>query len=142
SETATLIGGEADRRVDRLAEDRLRRPGRNLLDLDPTLRRGHDGDPAARPIDHYAEVELACDRTALLDEQPPHHPPLRARLMGDQRLSEQRLGRRARLDGVLHELDATRLAATARVDLRLPDARAAGSIGRGDRLVDGGTRPA
>src|SRR5262249_50445905 len=70
------------------------------------------------------------------DEQPPHHPALRAGLVRDQRLAEELLRCRARARLVLHQLDAARLAPPAGVDLRLHHAREA-ELARGrDRLVD------
>ncbi len=135
-EAPPLVGREAHRGVDGLAQDLLRRARRHLLDLDAALGRRHDGHPPALPVDHHAEVHLARDGAALLDEEPAHHPALRPGLVRDQRLPEELRGGGARRRRVPHQLDAARLPAPAGVDLRLHDAREAEALGGGDRFVD------
>ena len=43
---------EPDRGIDRDLDDLLRRPRRDLLDVDPALGRGHQGQPRGGAIDH------------------------------------------------------------------------------------------
>src|SRR5207249_8078398 len=83
---------------------------------------------------------LPRDGAVLLDQAPAHHPALRPGLVRDQRLPEQLRRRRARRGGGPHQPDAARLAAPARVDLRLHDAGEAEALGGGDGLVDGEAR--
>src|SRR5439155_8134398 len=82
------------------------------------------------------EVELARDPAGALDEQASDDAALRPRLVGHERLAEQRPRRLPGLAGVPDDLHATRLAASAGVDLRLHHARELEPLGRRHRLVD------
>src|SRR6185503_20109536 len=96
-EPSRLIARQADDGVDRLAEDLLRRLRRDLFDLDAALRRRHHRHAPDGAVDDDAEVELARDLAALLDEEPLHDAALRPRLMRDERLPEERARDRTRL---------------------------------------------
>ena len=82
------------------------------------------GRPAARSIDD-AEVQLARNRQALLDEQPRHLAALGACLMRDELHAVDLVRQRVGLGRVRGELDAAALAAAARVNLRFDDDGAA-----------------
>src|SRR5690606_2061176 len=110
---------EADHRVEADPDDLLGRLGRNLLDVDPALGRGHQGEARGRPVDQRREVELARDVAAVLDVDAAHLPALGPGLMGDEGHAEHLLGQLAHLLDRLGELDAAALAAAAGVDLRL-----------------------
>ena len=135
-ESPRLIRREADRRVDRLAHDLLRRARRHLLDLDAALGRRHHRRTIGGAVDHHAEVELARDLTGTLDEQPADDPALGAGLVGDERLPEERARRRVRLADVAHDLHAASLTAPAGVDLGFHDAGKAHPRGGRDGSVD------
>ena len=120
-ELARLVGGEADGRVDDLLEDLLRVLGGDLLDLHAAFGRRHDDDAAGAAVDDHAEVELARDVDALLDEQALDHLALGPGLVRDELHAEDLLRRLARVGGALGDLHAAALAAAAGVDLRLDD---------------------
>jgi hypothetical protein len=90
----------------------------DLFDLHAPLRVCHDHDALGFPIQHQAQVQLSIDRHRGLDVKPMHHPPFRPGLMGDQPLAEKSFGRLADLVLTGAELDAPRLTAGPRVDLR------------------------
>jgi hypothetical protein len=85
-------GCEADGGVDGLAEDLLRGVGGDLLDVHAALGGGHDGGAAGDAVEGDAEVELAGDVHALLDEQALDLLALGAGLDGDQGGAEHLLG--------------------------------------------------
>ena len=82
-------------------------------------------EPLGGAIEDDAQVELALDLQALLDEHALHLLARRPGLVGDEVHAEDLLGGRARLVGPLHDLDAAALAAAAGVNLRLDDDGAA-----------------
>src|SRR5262249_47555395 len=82
-----------------------------------------------------AEVQLALDLTALLDEQLANHAARRAGLMRHQGLAQQASGEGARFLGSLAYLDASGLTSPAGVDLRLHDAHTAEIAPRRCRFV-------
>ena len=84
-----LEGLHADRRLHRLAQDRLGLALGDLLDLHAAMRVGHEHDALALPVEHQADVELALDRHRRLDVEPMHHLALGAGLVGHQPLAEQ-----------------------------------------------------
>jgi len=129
-----LKGLQADRGIHDLAQDLLRRAGRDLLDLDAALGARHHHDAPGSPVNDHTEVELPRDGEALLDEHPSHHATAGARLVRHQRLAEKLLRHRRGRLGILHHLDAARLAAAAGVNLRLDDARTPELARRGQRL--------
>jgi hypothetical protein len=59
--------------------------GRDLLDLHAALGGGHDRDAAGGAVEGHAQVELAGDVQALLDEQALDLLALGPGLVGDQR---------------------------------------------------------
>ena len=81
---------EARADVDRLAHDRLRVLGGDLLDVHAALRRGHEHGGLEAPVEQDRGVELAVERQALLDEHPLDDGPLRTGLPGHERPAEQR----------------------------------------------------
>ncbi len=64
---ATLIRLRADERIDRGANDLLRRFFRDLFDFDAAFGRRHEHDAARRTIDHRAEIQFALDVGAAFD---------------------------------------------------------------------------
>ena len=76
---ARLPCAEPHRRIDGLFEDGLRRLCRDLLNLHAAGLRSHKDELASRAIEHDAEIELAINGRRLLDQQPLHLLPLRAR---------------------------------------------------------------
>ena len=121
-ELARLVLRQADEWVDVHREDLFGRLGRDLLDLDAALGRRHERDAPAVAVDDRAQVELALHREPLLDVQAPDLLPLVARLVRDELHAEDLLRRaRAPLGAALGDLDASALAAAARVDLRFDD---------------------
>ena len=97
----------------------------NRLDLHAAVLARHDDGPAGRAIDDDAEVELARNRQALLDEQPRYFAAVGAGLVRDERhavdLTRQLVG----FGRVRGELHAAALAAPASVNLRFDDDGAA-----------------
>ena len=118
-----------DRRLHHLAQDRVGRRLGDLLDLHAALRRGHDHDALALPVEHQADVELALDRHRLLDVEPVHHASLGAGLVRHQPLAQQRLRRLAYLILGAADLHAARLAPRAGMDLRLHRPAIAADLG-------------
>ena len=129
AQLADLIGQQADVRIEMLLVNQVRRFGRDLLDLDAALARDHQHRFGRGPVEHDAQVQLAGDLAAFLDEDAVDRLALGAGLDRDQRLAEQVLGDLARLVGRADELHAALLrivldrplAAAAGVNLRLHD---------------------
>ena len=116
-----LEGREADGGIDGLLEDLVRHLGGDLLDLHAALLRPHHDDARRLAVEHEGEIVLLLDVRAGLDEQAVHDLAGRARLFRDERLAEELLGKCPRLLRRMRDFDAARLAAAARVDLRLDD---------------------
>ena len=72
-------------------------------------------------VEDEAEVQLAVDGEAFLDQQARHLLAVGTGLIGDERLAEQLARDRLGLFGRLGELDAAGLAAAAGMNLRLDD---------------------
>ena len=83
-------------------------------------------------VDDDAQVELAVDLRAFLDEHAAHLLALGAGLVRDERHPDHLLGELLGLVGRLRQLDAAALAAAAGMNLRLDDddvaAEAAGDL--------------
>ena len=115
--------------------------GRHLLDLDPALGRGHEGDARGGAVEHGTEIELAGDVAAVLDVDALDDPALRPGLVGDQGHAQHVVGELAHLLDRAGELDAAALAAAAGMDLRLdhpdrPAQRPGGLLGLLGRVGD------
>ena len=98
----------------------------DLLDVHAARGRGDEGDAAGVAIEQHAQVQLAGDLRARLDVDLVDRQALGTRLLGREALAQHpRRGRRNVVQRPC-ELDAARLAAAARVHLRLdhPDAAA------------------
>ena len=93
----------------------------------------HQDGPLGRAIDDEAEVQLARDLEALLDEHAADDPALGPGLVRDERHAEHGLRGGARGVRALDDLDAAALAAAAGVNLRLDDDRAAAELDGGGR---------
>ena len=68
----------------------------DLLDLHAAFGRRHHRDATGRAVEHHAEVELARDLEALLDEQALHLLALGAGLVRDELHAEDRARPRPR----------------------------------------------
>jgi hypothetical protein len=91
------------------------------LDVHTSRRAGDDDGSRRRPVDHDAQVQLAFDLEALLNEDAADLLPFRARLVRDQRHADHLLSELLGLGRRLRDLDAAPLAASAGVNLRLDD---------------------
>ena len=120
-----------------LAVDAVGRGRRDLLYRHAARRAGDDHEPLRFPIDEQPEVELRGDVERLLYQQPAHRPARRARLRGNQRASEQRLGHLCGLARAGDDTHPAALAAPAGVNLRLDHDPAAKTLRRRARLVRG-----
>ena len=102
----------------------------DLLDLDAALFADHQDDALRGAIEDQAEIQLAIDGEAFLDQQARDLLAGRAGLIRDQRLAEQLARNRLGFGARLGELDAAGLAAAAGMNLRLDDGdRAAEPLG-------------
>ena len=119
SQLARLPCAEANGRVDRLLEDRLRRLCGHLLDLHPSGLRCHKDQLARGAVEHNTQVELAFDRRGLLDEKPLHLLALGSGLVGLERHAQNVLGVLLGLLARPGHLHAAAFAAASGVDLRL-----------------------
>jgi len=111
--------------VEGFFEDELGRVGGDVFDVHAAFARGHQDRLAAGPVDDDAEVQLAGDIAAGLDEDLLDGSAGRARLDGDQFAAQQVASDRGGLFGRFDELDAVLVgvrfdgpfAASASVDL-------------------------
>src|SRR5262249_12431079 len=107
--------------IDRLLQDLLGMLGGDLFDLHAALGRRHHGHAPRAAVDHHADVELARDVDALLDEEALHALALGPGLMGHEVHAVDGARLLLGVDEVLGDLDAAALAAAAGVDLRFDD---------------------
>ena len=124
-------------RVDAHESEGFRPRCRHLLDVDTALDACHREEGAIRPVEEEGDVVLLGDVGGLGDEHAAYDVPLDVE-------SEDVLGARLGLVGRGRELDATGLAAAARLDLGLHDDGGADlarglvrGIGRGAHLPGG-----
>src|SRR5450830_1179639 len=118
---AGLKGLESPGRVERFLHDGVRILRGDDFDLHSALLARHHHGPADRAVERNADVELPRDVERLLDEDFFDPLAARSRLVRDELHADDLLGE---LDGLvrsLRELDASALAASAGVDLRLDD---------------------
>ena len=118
---ARLERQQTDGRVDVLLENLVRHLSGDLLNLHAALLRAHHDDTRRLAVNDKREIVFLLDGRSGLDEQAVDALTGRARLMRDEDLAEELL--RRFLDGFkrVDDLDASRLAAAARMDLRLDD---------------------
>ena len=113
---------DADQRVDLDAGQRLGLLDREDLDLHAALDAGEREEGAVGPVQQHGEVELPRDLGAGRDHDAPYRVALDVQ-------PENAAGQFLGLRRVVRDLDAAGLAATARLDLRLDDDRAAELLG-------------
>ena len=118
---ARLERQQTDGRVDVLLENLVRHLSGDLLNLHATLLRAPHDDTRRLAVNDKREIVFLLDGRSSLNEQAVDALTGRARLMRDEDLAEELL--RRSLDGFkrVDDLDASRLAAAARMDLRLDD---------------------
>ena len=126
-----VVRSQPRQRVQPMTEDRVGIGVRDLLDLDPALRAGDDGDRLRRPIEDDGEVVLVPDVHRRGDEHRPH--PSAGDLEGED-LRRSRLGL-IRGGGQLH---AAGLAPAAGQDLGLDHDRDGKPLGGSPGVRRGG----
>jgi hypothetical protein len=137
-ELAALVRLQARGGMNVHPENLLRRMGGDFLDVDAARGRRDEGNAALLTVEHEAQVDLARDFRTGLDVHAPDRQTLGTRLPRDQALSDHRRRGRAHGIEILRELDATRLAASAGVHLRLDHPQRAAQRACGfDRLIRG-----
>ncbi len=114
-----MIALQAGHGVDGDLDDLFWMGLRDLLDLHAALGRDHQGDARCGAVDQHAGIEFARDVAAILDIDALDLAPLRPCLVRHQYLAQHILGPGAYVLDGLHHLDPARLAAPARMDLRL-----------------------
>jgi hypothetical protein len=119
----------ADRRVDDDADDGVGLRGRDLLDLHAACRRGDDDDALGAAVHDEREVELLGDVGRFLDVEARDKLAAGTGLVRHELLAEQVFRRALDLGVVRAHADAARLAARARMDLRLHDPLVAADLG-------------
>ena len=115
--------------------DLLRRVLGDLLNLHAARRGGDDDGRLGRAVHRHAQIEFLRDVDGLLYEHCVDGHTLRAGLRGDEVRPEQPRGEFRRLIRTRNDLDAARLAAPARMNLRLDDGPAAKLLRDGPRLI-------
>ena len=93
----------------------------HFLDVHAAGGAGDDDRTAGRAIDQDAQIELALDLQAFLDEHASDLPALRAGLVRDERHPDHLFRQPLGFVGRFRQLDAAALAAAAGMDLRLHD---------------------
>ena len=112
---------QADRGIDEDLVDLLGMLFGDLLDLDAALFADHQDDALRGAVEDEAEIQLAIDGEAFLDQQARDLLAVGTGLIGDERLAEQLARDRLGFGAGLGELDAAGLAAAAGMNLRLDD---------------------
>ena len=118
---------KTDDRIDILLDDLLRSLGSDLLDLDAAFLGSHHDDPCRGAINDKAEVIFLFNIRAFFDQEATNLLAFRTRLMRDENLAKQLLRIVFDLFDGLGDLDAARLAAAARMNLRLDDLDSGGA---------------
>jgi len=93
----------------------------DLFDFHTAFGRRHYGDPACSTVDQDAQIELTGDIATVLDIDPADFLAGGACLMGDQRHTDHFAGELPDFIERFRQLDASALAATAGMYLRLDD---------------------
>ena len=122
-----------------LAQDLFRVRRGNFLDVHAAGGARDDDRTAGRAIDQEAQIQLALDLQAFLDEHASDLPAFRAGLVRDERHADHLFRQALGFVGRFRQLDAAALAAAARMDLRLHDDDAgAEPLGDGRGIMSGG----
>ena len=142
-ELARLKRLQPDRRLDDDLQQLVGRVLGDLLDLHAAMLGGDHAHTLELPVENIAEIDLALERIGELDIHALHGLALGPRLRRDEALAEELARRLLHLVVGAAEFDAPRLAARARMDLRLDDpVRSAKLSGRVDGLIGAkGDRP-
>ena len=116
-----LERSKSDDRIDIFLDDLFRSFGSDLLDLNAAFLGTHHDDPRRGAVNDKAQVVFLFDIRAFFNQEATDLLALRPRLMRDENLAKQLLRVAFDLFNGLGNLDAARLAAATRVDLRLND---------------------
>jgi hypothetical protein len=122
---ARLERRQTESGLHRLFQDPLGRLRGDFFDFHAAVGRGHEYILAVRPIEHDAQVQLALDRQGFFDQDAMNHAAFRTGLMGHQRHTQNLLRDLGSFPGIPGDFDASALAASARMNLRLHDHAAA-----------------
>src|SRR5215471_3788926 len=120
-ELARLKREHAERRIERLADDRGGILGSDFLDLHPPELRDHHRGKPSRPVEGNSQIELPIDVQSLFDQDFLYPLAGGTGLDGHEIHPEDRLGESLRFIGILGQLDAAALAAASGMNLRLDD---------------------
>src|SRR5208337_4377229 len=127
---------ESNRRLDHNLQDFFGMLFGDLLDFHAAEARCDDPHPLDLPVENEAEVNLPLERFSDLDIDSLHDLALWAGLIGDEGFAKKLRRRGAHFIIGLAELDASRLAAAAGMDLGLHGPMPAAKFGRAiDRLL-------
>ena len=120
---------KTERRVGPLSRDFLGRARGEFFDLHPARPARHHDVRGPSPVEGRREVQLGRDRRRLLDQDAAHLDAVGRRLGRPELLAEDFPRGHFRRRGIIRELDASRLAPPARVDLGLHDDATAEVLG-------------
>ena len=108
----------------------------DLFNFDAALGRRHEDDTPAGAIHHGTQVQLISNIGAGFNQDAGHGLTRRIRLICHQSLAQPMRRKLSHGFGAVHELHSARLAAPARMDLRLDHpSLAANIVGRLDRRL-------
>ena len=138
---ARLVGAQPGEGVDGEDVDLFRRLLRHFFDLHPPFGRSDEAVTGGFPVKGDGQVKLPGDLHRLFHQYPPHPEPFGTGLRRHQLPAEQFFAQFLRLLGVVDELDASPLAASAGIDLRLHHAAPPHLLGGPLHLVGGERDP-
>ena len=118
---APVKAADARRRINIEAQNLFRRLLRHFLDVHAAFGGNDEGDARGGAVNQNGKVEFAVDGGTFLDIEAVHFLAVGTRLVRHERRPEKPLCFLLDVFNRLHDLDATRLAAAARMDLRLDD---------------------
>ncbi|MNI27536.1 hypothetical protein D3C73_812740 [compost metagenome] len=133
-----LLGGQAGQRVDVFGDDLLGSGVSHFLDVHAAFAGGDEGDLLRGAVSDQRHVVFLLNVGAVFDVQATNLLAFRAGLVRDQLHAQDFRGQLAHVVQRARQLDATALAAAARVNLCLDDPHRSTQLFSGSHgLVDG-----